>query len=91
MKSSFIFENDEFILEVLYTYEKGMDGDGWLVPDDPDELEYEKINLIGKIEEDGSETIFNMEIDVQYLLSNEILDLINDQMQLDLEEKDYFR
>ena len=48
MKSSFIFENDEFILEVLYTYEKGMDGDGWLVPDDPDELEYEKINLINR-------------------------------------------
>jgi len=91
MKSSFIFDNDEYILEVLYTYEKGIEGDGWLVPDDPDELEYDQINLIAKIEEDGSETVFNVELDVQYLLSYEILDKINDQMQEDLYKKDYFR
>tara|TARA_R110000772_G_scaffold14380_1_gene41576 strand:- start:533 stop:808 length:276 start_codon:yes stop_codon:yes gene_type:complete len=91
MKSSFIFENDQYILEVLYIYEKGIEGDGWLVPDDPDELDYYKINLIGKIEEDGSETIYNVEIDIQNLLSNEILDLIYDEMQEDLYKKDYFR
>ena len=91
MKSSFIFENDEYILEVFYNYERGMRGDGYLQPDDDDELEYDKINLFGKIEEDGSETIFNVETDVQYLLSNKILDRINDAMQEDLYKKDYFR
>jgi len=91
MKSSFIFENDEYILEVFYNYERGMRGDGYLQPDDDDELEYDKINLVGKIEEDGSETIFNVETDVQYLLSNKILDRINDAMQEDLYKKDYFR
>jgi len=79
------------VLDVFYTYEKGMDGDGWLVPDDPDELDYDEINFIAKIEEDGSETIFNVEIDVQNLLSYEILDKINDAMQEDLYENDYFR
>jgi hypothetical protein len=91
MKSSFIFENDEYILEVFYNYERGMRGDGYLQPNDDDELEYDKINLIGKVEEDGSETIFNVETDVQYLLSNSILDKINDEMQEDLYRKDYFR
>ena len=91
MKSSFIFENDEYIFEVFYIYERGMRGDGYLQPDDDDELEYDKINLVGKIEEDGSETIFNVETDVQYLLSNKILDTINDAMQEDLYKKDYFR
>jgi len=91
MRSSFIFEVDEFIFEVYYFYEKGMNGDGYLQPDDPDVLEYDEIRLIGKIEEDGIETIFKVEIDVQYLLSHQILDLINDKMQEDLEEKDYFR
>ena len=91
MKSSFIFENDEYILEVFYNYERGMSGDGYLQPNDDDELEYDKINLVGKVEEDGSETIFNVETDVQYLLSNSILDKINDEMQEDLYRKDYFR
>ena len=91
MKSSFIFENDEYILEVFYNYERGMRGDGYLQPNDDDELGYDKINLIGKVEEDGSETIFNVETDVQYLLSNSILDKINDEMQEDLYRKDYFR
>ena len=91
MKSSFIFDNDEYIVEVLYTYEMGIRGDGYLQPNDDDELEYDQINLIAKIEEDGSETVFNVELDVQYLLSYEILDKINDQMQEDLYKKDYFR
>lgn len=91
MKSSFIFDNDEYIFEVLYTYEMGIRGDGYLQPNDDDELEYNQINLIAKIEEDGSETVFNVELDVQYLLSYEILDKINDQMQEDLYKKDYFR
>lgn len=91
MNCSFIYEIDEYILEVYYTYERGMDGDGYLQPDDPDVLEYNEIRLIGKIDEDGIENIFKDEIDIQYLLSNQILDLINDAMQDDLEEKDYFR
>ena len=91
MKSSFIFEIDELVLDVFYTYEKGMDGDGWLVPDDPDELYYDEIYLIAKSDDVG--TIINIEntYDVKNILSYEILDKINDAMQEDLEEKDYFR
>ena len=91
MKSSFTIDNEEHIFEVLYTYQKGMNGDGWLTPDDPDELDYEKINLIGKINDDGSECFFKVEVDVKHLLSNKILNIITDQMHRDLEEKDYFR
>ena len=91
MKSSFIFEIDELILDVFYTYEKGMNGDGWLVPDDPDELYYNEIYLIGRNDDEG--TIVNIEktYDVKNILSYEILDKINDAMQEDLEQNDYFR
>tara|TARA_R110000744_G_scaffold168683_1_gene286473 strand:+ start:2046 stop:2306 length:261 start_codon:yes stop_codon:yes gene_type:complete len=85
MKSSFIFNNDEYILEVFYIYEKGMKGD-WDQPDDPDELEYYKINLVGAYDEEGNETILHAEIDIQYLLSDSLLELINDEMQEDLEK-----
>lgn len=91
MKSSFTTEIDEYIFEVLYTYEKGMDGDGWLIPDDPDELELDQIYLIANINEDGSKTIVNEELDVQNLLSQDILNIINAEMHEDLEKKDYFR
>ena len=86
-----MFEIDEYVLEVHYTYEKGMDGDGYLQPDDPDELYYTEILLIGSSDEDGTSTLLKKEYDVKNLLSNGILDRINDAMQDDLEEKDYFR
>ena len=91
MKSSFIFDNNQFVFDVYYTYEKGMSGDGYFQPDDPDELEYDEIYLIGRIDEDGNISFLKKEYNVKNILSYEILDLINDQMQLDLEEKDYFR
>lgn len=90
MKSSFIFEIDEFIFDVFYTYEKGMRGDGYLQPDDDDELYYDEVYLIGSFDEDGKATIFNNTYDIQNLLSNKILDTINDAMQEDLEQNDYF-
>ena len=91
MKSSFIFEIDDYILDVFYTYKKGMDGDGWNQPDDPDELEYDEIYLIGGFNEDGVGTVFENVHDIKNLLSNEIIDNINYAMQEDLEENDYFR
>lgn len=90
MKSSFIFEIDEFIFDVFYTYEKGMRGDGYLQPDDDDELYYDEVYLIGSFDEDGKATTFNNTYDIQHLLSNKILDTINDAMQEDLEQNDYF-
>lgn len=91
MKSSFIFEIDEFIFDVFYTYKKGMRGDGYLQPDDDDELYYDEIYLIGSCDEDGKGILLNNTYDIKNLLSNEIIDTINDAMQEDLEENDYFR
>ena len=41
MKSSvynMIFNWEEYVFEIYYTFEKGMKGDGYLQPDDDDEI-----------------------------------------------------
>ncbi len=46
MKSSvynMIFNWEEYVFEIYYTFEKGMKGDGYLQPDDDDEISIEKI------------------------------------------------
>tara|TARA_R100001463_G_scaffold3730_6_gene14857 strand:+ start:2252 stop:2518 length:267 start_codon:yes stop_codon:yes gene_type:complete len=85
MDCSFIKEIDEFVFEVNYTYEKGMRGDGWLQPDDPDYLEYDQILLVSHTAEDGTETHFKSEIDCQEILSEAILESISDAMQEDID------
>lgn len=90
MKSSFMFDNDEFVFEVYYTYEKGMSGDGYLQPDDPDVLEYDEIYLIGSIDEDCNISFLKNKYDVQNILSRQILNEIEYAMNDDVENNEYF-
>jgi len=89
MSCSFITEIDEFTFEVYYTYEKGMKGDGWLQPDDPDYMEYDQILMVSHISEDGKETFFKHDIDCQEILSAEILERITHEMMEDVENNEY--
>tara|TARA_S200002703_G_scaffold110845_2_gene96436 strand:+ start:304 stop:588 length:285 start_codon:yes stop_codon:yes gene_type:complete len=92
MKSSvynMIFNWEEYVFEIYYTFEKGMKGDGYLQPDDDDEIYIEKIELIAFFTEDGQELFCKNNPDVQHLLQHGVVDLINDAVWEDVESNEY--
>lgn len=83
------FDYDHYTFEIDYTYEKGMAGDGWLQPDDPDEINIEKINMTSYITEDNHVIICKRNFDVKDIISNEILDAIEQAVWDNVEQNEY--
>ena len=90
MKYSMFFEYEQYIFEVDYTYEKGIEGDGWMQPDDDDEIFIEKIKMVYYITENNKEIFCKSNPDVQYLLSQEILNIIDQAVWDDIEKNEHY-
>ena len=71
--NSIEFEYDIFTFEVLYTYERGMKGDGYLQPDDPDKFDIDSILLKGYVDENGVKIELPDGADMKYIINNDIM------------------
>ena len=66
------FENDLFLFTTIFDWKAGMEGDGYLQPDDNNYFKIEGTYMIGYTTEDGDRLMLKVPADVTHVINESV-------------------